>query len=735
MNYYSFIPLTSFFVNVILAAVVFTLNPHSKINRSFSLFAIVASLWAFCHFIEWNETNENVVSFILYIEVIFWLPIVLYILNFLYALLGRKRGRAFWSMVGISVFWVTWGLATNGFVQSHYKTFWGVIDVFDIWYYPAVFLCNVVPAVYCFYLILRAIKKTNDPELRIQLKHLFVGLLSMYVLVMIESVVKTGILHVDTIPYFGSLFVIILSGFIFFSIVKHDFLSVNIRAAALDIFSQVQEGVIILDGHGLVREINQQAAQFFNIKDMLGKKNPLEMFQGYSSKENLSSREFSFISGDRICVCLVSQSELIDHGRTIGMLIILHDVTKLRDEEKKSRILEEQVGRSHASRLESLGQLSGGIAHDFNNIMAGIGGYSSLLMRKLSEGDQKLYGFAKGIYDLAMRASGLTKKLLTFARKTPVEMSVVDLHDLITETMSLLHHTVDKRIVFESKLEAATPTVKGDLTQLENMLLNIALNARDAMPAGGTVTFATHIEKSSQGFIHPDGEVSPPGEYLVVSIADTGTGMSEEIKERIFEPFFTTKDPGKGTGLGLASVYGISRMHDGYIKVDSVVGTGTTFHVYLPCSEINLAEPSLGVDPFEQGSGHILLVDDEASLREAISWMLMDCGYTVVACSSGAECLERLQQACMPFDLVILDVIMPGMTGDQCALRIKARDPAQKILFISGFAGKIGNLDSRDNAPEFVGPVLQKPFTPQSLGKAVALALSSRSSASPLIPS
>ncbi|MBN1553837.1 MAG: response regulator [Phycisphaerae bacterium] len=363
----------------------------------------------------------------------------------------------------------------------------------------------------------------------------------------------------------------------------------------------------------------------------------------------------------------------------VAMLVL--DMTDQVRAEEESRQLQEQL--HHTRKMEAIGQLAGGIAHDFNNLLTAIHGNAELI-RLDSGSSPSLLESADQILKASQRMGDLTQQLLAFGRKGKLQTVPVDMHEAITETIKLLSHSIDRRIEITQDLRAAYPTVMGDPSQLKNALLNLAINARDAMRQGGRLTFSTRIAHLTEERALRGMETIPPGHYLELSVRDTGVGMDEDTLERIFEPFFTTKKMGEGTGLGLAGVYGCMKNHKGFVDVQSAPGEGSTFRLFLPT-----AESPLGVYASEaQGSKakHILVVDDEDMVRNYAVRALRTLGYRASFCADGEEAVRFYQDNYRRIDLVLLDLIMPRMGGLETFREMKAINPDIRAVLISGYS-------------------------------------------------
>jgi PAS domain S-box-containing protein len=363
-------------------------------------------------------------------------------------------------------------------------------------------------------------------------------------------------------------------------------------------------------------------------------------------------------------------------------------------------------------RLESLGTLAGGIAHDFNNILGIILGHAMMVERFRTVPDRVKRG-VEAIISASQRGSGLVRQLLTFARKTDVLLETAHINTVVSDVARLLSETFPKTITITTKLANRLPLITADVNQLHQVLINLCVNARDAMPSGGTLTLQTRLagDDELQGKL-PD---SSPQQYVVVEVCDTGTGMSEEIRRRVFEPFFTTKERGKGTGLGLAVVYGIVQSHAGFVDVVSVPGDGSTFRVYLPAKGPS-AEPEtvkeISPEALPFGTETILIVEDEEQLRVLAQSVLEAHGYTVLAASDGEQAIEIYQQREKDIHLVLSDLGLPKLNGYDVFQRLLEINPSVRFVLTSGY------IDPEQKAEVLAmgaKHVLQKPYTPQDL--------------------
>ncbi|WP_444909992.1 response regulator [Microbulbifer sp. TRSA005] len=411
----------------------------------------------------------------------------------------------------------------------------------------------------------------------------------------------------------------------------------------------------------------------------------------YNINENITK------SGKRVWIAWTNKILSDESGCPTGILSIGTDITK-------QRLLEEELRQ--AQKMQAIGELAGGIAHDFNNMIHGISGYAEVI-QQIAE-DPRISEYTNHILTTARHAAELTKQLLTFARKGNYQLKDCNTHEITRDVCAMLERTIDRRIRVEQQLEAGRPHVVGDPAQLKSALLNIGINAKDAMPSGGTLRFSSSNITFEKITTIADFEVQP-GHYLLITIRDNGTGMPPEVRRRIFEPFFTTKECGRGAGLGLAAVHGTIHLHKGAIQCHSIEGEGSTFNLYLPIAEAKVSRQQKQTVPQSaKRQLRIMVVDDEAIVRSYSKTLFEMNGHSVTTFASAEQAITYYRQHYDQVDLVILDMIMPGMDGQELFAFLQRINPEVKALLSTGFS-----VDSKvqEVIKDGVLDCIQKPFT------------------------
>jgi PAS domain S-box-containing protein len=400
-------------------------------------------------------------------------------------------------------------------------------------------------------------------------------------------------------------------------------------------------------------------------------------------------------------------------GVLAGMVLVFSDVTEKTEMEAEKKKLEEQLIQSQ--KMESVGQLAGGIAHDFNNILTAITGYGEMLRTKVSH-DEKLASYADQVLASAGRAANLTRALLAFSRKQAIELQSADINTIVNGIQKLLGRLIGEDINLTARTSDKPLQAMVDAGQLEQILMNLATNARDALPNGGELAIETDEVFVDELYSNSIAN-GKPGRYALITVSDNGEGMDQETCTRIFEPFFTTKKVGKGTGLGLSIVYGIVRQHGGFVTVYSEAGHGTSFRIYIPLSEVSEQKQLHEItDEEKHGTETILLAEDDSDVRNILALTLSEAGYTIISAACGTEAVTLFGENHCHIDLILMDVIMPSMNGKEAYTRISEQYPEARVIFMSGYTADIilhkGIMDDDIN-------FIHKPVSKQQLLKKI----------------
>jgi PAS domain S-box-containing protein len=485
------------------------------------------------------------------------------------------------------------------------------------------------------------------------------------------------------------------------------------------------EGVIVTDATGIIEYVNsaEETITCYSSDELIGQKTSI--FKSGKHDDDFYRKLWETINAGKVWSGRfinkkkdgteyhedATISPVYDKsGNLTNFVAVKHDVTKQIE-------LQEQLFQ--AQKMEAVGTLAGGIAHDFNNLLQVVLGYSEVMLLRKKEGESD-YVDLKKIYQAGKRGADLVKSLLTFSRKVEAQYVPIDLNSEIATVRDLLFNTIPKIIKIDLHLSQNLASIQADPSQIAQILMNLGVNARDAMPDGGTLTIETGNMQLNEEYCasHPEAK---PGNYVLLTVSDTGVGMNKEIQSHIFEPFFTTKEQGKGTGLGLATVYGIVKNHGGHINCHSEPGHGTTFNIYLPIihTEIHLETP-LRETTIPGGMETILLVEDDGMIRELCAELLNSFGYRVISAGNGKEALEIFQKDKDRISLILLDLIMPVMDGWQCLAKILRIDPNAKVIIASGYleSGIAKGMQAK-GAMGFV----QKPFDMRQLLTTIRKAL------------
>jgi signal transduction histidine kinase/ActR/RegA family two-component response regulator len=503
----------------------------------------------------------------------------------------------------------------------------------------------------------------------------------------------------------------------------------------LETFDEILGGVtdawIAIDGEWRVTYVNRAAERLLQrerttlVRGLFWESFPVLFVDAFGGALEEAARTSTIVEVEQHLPALYRWFEVRVYPSGEGLALCARDITERRRQQEGLRRTETALRQNQ--KLEAIGRLAGGIAHDFNNLLTAIKGYSDLILADLGESGAAIdVGHLRDdigeIRKAADRAAGLTGQLLAFGRKQVMQPRLIDLNASVAEMEKMLRRVISEDIEMRLALSPDAECVTADPTQIEQVLMNIVLNARDAMPEGGRLTIETGRAQLDEAYAARHVGVTP-GDYVLLSVSDNGQGMDAETQARLFEPFFTTKEQGKGTGLGLATAYGIVKQSGGNIWAYSEIGIGTTIKVYLPRSDSEAPRRVSG--PVEapvsvRGTETVLVVEDEISVRQLVSGVLKRCGYTVIVADDGFDALRAIEGQSAKIDLLLTDVVMPGMSGRRLADRLAAERPGLRILYMSGYTEHaIVHHGVLDAGTDFI----EKPFTPEQLTRKVRHAL------------
>lgn len=456
-------------------------------------------------------------------------------------------------------------------------------------------------------------------------------------------------------------------------------------------------------------------------KDVILQRNFFDVFPGFAeaSKEIHEGIDSSALRTINLTIAKDQlEAERGYYEMTIFPLTSHQKALVIRIDDVSRRVeMEEMI--SHSRKMDAIGQLAGGVAHDFNNMLAGILNSLEILDESIAPNEEDRI-YLNIIEEAALRARDLTQQLLSFSRKDLTMPSPLDVHTAITQTAEILRRSIDKNIEIATELGAANTVIIGDKAQLQSLLLNLGVNASHAMPEGGDLSFKTSDLMLIQSIRLSQKEEMLPGEYIQIDVEDTGIGIPSELKSKIFEPFFTTKEQGEGTGLGLASVSAVVKQHKGYIELWSRENSGTRFSIYLPVSHIKEIDKNPEEVFHSDGTATVLVVEDEEILRTVTRGMLNDLGYNSISAENGRAALNLFYEQRKQIDLIIMDMIMPEMSGKDCLVEIRKIDQVIPVIIVSGFSK---GHDIKLVQDQGVSSILKKPYTKATLSRAIKDAL------------
>ncbi|MBN2803895.1 MAG: hypothetical protein JXR91_12450 [Deltaproteobacteria bacterium] len=573
MNLYSIFPLISFIFNLFLWTYIFAQKEKTAAKTAYLLFIGACFIWALSDFIIWNMKDAELIHTSLKISSTVWLSITFLYLNFSYQIINRKIDLIYKILLVLTILFAIISVSTNLIVKGADILYWGALVQPGKLYNITMITTVLIPGVFALFIIFKEILKVNTKR-KMELTLFLIGIFLTFTTATSINIVAAILLKQKSVPSLGSTLVTIQAIFVFIASTKYKFLSISVDEIAFEIFKKSTDGYILTDNKEVVIEINSSALSMLNIDRPIAINQPIESMLPFAHKHNLNSHEIKLKSSTGEITALVSSNDFFTNNNYSGNLVTIKNITEHIDSLKikeENEFLENKIKESHKEKMAALGELAGGMVHNVNNLLGGISGYAAVLKQRVPK-EEKLVRPIENIETIIEDAATMTRHLLAFSRNDFNDFTNFNMHESLLKVTDILKHTLTKSITITTVLNAPETIVSGNSAQIENAIINMGINARDAMPKGGELTFATR-----NSFNKTDNTT-----YIEIDISDNGIGMAQEIAEKIFEPFFTTKKKGAGTGLGLSSSYGIIESHHGKILVNSSIGKGTTFTLKLP---------------------------------------------------------------------------------------------------------------------------------------------------------
>jgi nitrogen-specific signal transduction histidine kinase len=587
MNYYALMPLFSAMTHLFLWTFVLVLHNKSTPRRVYLIFVAMSGLWAFMDFLIWNHTNPATQYMLLRMSSVLWIPLTSLYLLFAYRLVHRKPDWLLYGIGVVTAFFAMAGLFTAGVVAGVESRHWGAAAVEGPLFYPTILLCVILPGVLSIHRVASRALQIQGMERR-QLLFFLSGIALTWGLVLFINIGIGQLLSIEEIPMLGSTLICIQTGVVFIASTRYRFLNVGVQEIAMDIFSRSSDGVVLLNHNGWIVEINDAARKLLNISPRKTTSTFIEdlISPPYRFNANCENKEILFEQGRHQTpqVGLLSQCDFYQGKIWSGKLVTIRNITALKAAEEAQgvqRKLQEKLRKNQEMKMLALGELAGEIVHNVNNLMGGIVGYTSILRNKLRD-NPEAKPLLDGIQRAVKNAASMGEELLRFTQSGEMTGEKVDVHSALEHSISLAKHSFREKIEFSVKLSSERHQVMGTMADLENLFLNLFINARDAMPEGGTLSVSTENADTDIGNGKLSAERGVSADVIQIVVQDSGTGIDPEIMDRVFEPFFTTRKDRGGTGLGLSNAFGIVKKLNGHICVDSYPGQGATFIITLP---------------------------------------------------------------------------------------------------------------------------------------------------------
>ncbi len=730
MNLYAFVPTAAFLVNLFVWIYVFAQQSRDPINRTFLLFAACALGWISGELILYLPAAQEYEWLIFRAITVFWVTCGFWYLLFAYAIVERRSDWVLITAGVTSVLPLLLILFTDGFFLGAKHHYWGTAQILHPVYQPLVASVSGAWSGYGLLLILRKRMRSAESLERGALGLLLYGGIVAVSSVAVMNVILPRLYPEPAFPQFGSSALTVFIVFVFVAVTRYKFLSISIEKVAKEIFEDLNDGILLADRNGRVQRSNRTARSMFG-EDLDGR-TVKDIFAGHDIDGDFADRLIPPGEGPTIRYLSLSASTMSMSGEVIGRIFIVRNVTAQKHAEEVMRRSNEDLERKvaerteqlrHAERMEAIGTLAGGIAHDFNNVLAAILGFANTARFELPKGSPARQDIEE-IIVAGTRGREIVRQILTVGRKQDAaEYRPEDLGTLLRETVDLLKVSLPRNVSLRVHIPEEPIGVNCDVTQLSQVIMNLCNNAVYAMKRTVDGELDVGIERMTidEKIVARFTQLTlGPGVRFYVR--DNGTGIKASDLVQIFNPFFTTKPRGEGTGLGLSSTFVIVHNHKGDIHVESGMGEGTTFSIYLPVVEefgvdrdnpLRISEVCL---PAATGRERIMLVDDEPQVRKMGKRLLEQLGYRVSMFESGEAALQTLRQSYCCCDLIITDYSMPQMTGVELAAAIAAERIKVPIILMSGYGDEVTRDEINANG---IAAFLQKPASKHQLSATI----------------
>ncbi|MFO8071727.1 MAG: response regulator [Polyangia bacterium] len=725
MELFFFVHVVAFVSYLVTYGLLYARNRTEKLNRDLRLFLLNLIGWVALEFTFFLEASRGRELLIWRLASIFWIPSVFWFLNFVYRLTGKARDWLYWLSLALAALGVVAYIGTDLGLTGYTRHAWGVVGEPGPAYpiFVGVPFFHAVGAIWMMVRHARVSGASRGRTFERSLKLIAAGGVATFGAAVMINVVLPSIPGIGPVPRLASCSAVLLLPFLDLAVLRHGFLSVSVGQAVEELFEGLRDGVVLLDRQGTARRANRAARELLDLDEGDDAASALEeLLAGRPEGVDLHEVKVGRDGSEQGRVLSISKTATRRRGIEFGSVVTIHDLTERRRfeevlrrsrDELEERVAERARELREAQKMEVIGAMAGGIAHDFNNLLAAIVGFASAARDDLDE-EHPNREDVEEILIAAGRGRDIVRHLLDFGHGADIEPRRLDLSSLARETLRLVEVSLPPGVSLDFDGAGREIFVYGDAAQLHQVVMNLCTNACQAMArSGGELKVSLRRVSREDGECPPDLE---PGGYGLLEVCDEGEGISAETMDRIFEPFFTTRGGSGGTGLGLATAVRIVEGHGGRLAVESEPGRGSVFSVYIPEAGSESAEESEADLPAVRGDEKILFVDDKQQMVRMGRRLLESLGYSFAGFTSPSEALSVFRQRAEAFDLAIVDLRMPGMTGIELAAGLREVEPELPVVLVSGNASP-EDLDSARRAG--VAAFLGKPLAKGRLAEAV----------------